>query len=212
MLTEEQIAQAKAATRYSTGEAHHEHDDCIRIAYEWLDAQNTIISKPTHSYALKHLIEKWGGRYVSQSDVDVAAALHPKISGLYPRFNLSAKLVLPDIRRLDGLNEAFTQGYQDRMTFECYASREDGEALPVRDRRSVSFARINVEHYPTVLAALPASVDSVAHKLFETNIGRAPREGVLPPGWKGMARDILYRLRRDGVVTVDAASQLWKAV
>jgi len=36
-ITAVQIEKAKRATRPQ--EPHHEHDDCIRIAYEWLDAQ-----------------------------------------------------------------------------------------------------------------------------------------------------------------------------
>jgi hypothetical protein len=40
MLTDQQIDAAKAATPYSPGESRlHEHRDCIRFAYEWLDAQ-----------------------------------------------------------------------------------------------------------------------------------------------------------------------------
>jgi hypothetical protein len=36
MLSETEILQAKKRTKYDTKEAHHEHDDCIRIAYDGL--------------------------------------------------------------------------------------------------------------------------------------------------------------------------------
>jgi hypothetical protein len=40
MLSTNEILEAKKRVRYSHGEKdiRHEHDDCIRIAYEWLDA------------------------------------------------------------------------------------------------------------------------------------------------------------------------------
>jgi len=129
MLTAEQIAQAKATTRYSLDKPHHEHDDCIRIAYEWLDAQDTIARKPTHCFALKSMIERWGGRYVSQSDVEIAAALHPHLCGEYPRFNLSTRLVLPNDARLDGIGQAMTQNYRDNGVGLSYFRREDGSRL-----------------------------------------------------------------------------------
>jgi len=43
------------------------------IVSEWLDAQvKTKNRRMTHN-PIKHIIEKWSGRYVSQSDVEVAA-------------------------------------------------------------------------------------------------------------------------------------------
>ena len=126
MLTAQQIAAAKRNCRYEhRADIFHEHDDCIRIAYEWLDAQNVRSTPNGKSRPLKHIIEKWAGRYVSQSDVEVAAAMHPRIRGKYPDFNLSARLVLPADKRLDGIGEALTQGYRDRMDTKAYALRED---------------------------------------------------------------------------------------
>lgn len=125
MLTKEQITATKTNFRYShPADVLHEHDDCIRMAYEWLDAQNTIASRSNKYRPLKHIIEKWAGRYISQSDVEVAAAMHPRIRGTYPDFNLSARLVLPSDRRLDGIGEAFTQGYRERLEPRTYALRE----------------------------------------------------------------------------------------
>lgn len=112
MLTDKQIEQAKKTTRYSLGDdILHEHNDCIRMAYEWLDAQKKIKGPTSKTYALKHMIEQWCGRYISRSDVDVAAHMHPEIHGQYPYFNLSARLTCPSPERLTGIDEAFTQGY-----------------------------------------------------------------------------------------------------
>ena len=127
MLTAQQIAEAKARMRYlHPTEIFHEHDDCIRLAYEWLDAQKTIAT-PNKAYRpLKHIIEKWAGRYVSQSDVEVASFLHPRILGKYPNFNLSARLTLPSDRRLEGIGEAMTQDYRQHMDPKTYSMREEG--------------------------------------------------------------------------------------
>ncbi|HVJ03301.1 MAG TPA: hypothetical protein VM662_14045 [Sphingomonas sp.] len=126
MLTAQEIATAKAGFRYSQpADVFHEHDDCIRLAYEWLDAQKTIATSNGKFRPLKHIIEKWAGRYVSQSDVEVAAAMHPRIRGKYPDFNLSARLVLPSDKRLEGIGEALTQDYRDRLILDVYSTRED---------------------------------------------------------------------------------------
>jgi hypothetical protein len=126
MITSEQIEQAKRETKYSLKEGgHHEHDDCIRMAYEWLDAQaKTATPNKRKTRPIKHIIERWAGRYVSTTDVDVAAHMHPDITGEYPHFNISARLVRPNSRRLAGLYEAHTQGYEDQNPEQTYASEE----------------------------------------------------------------------------------------
>lgn len=125
ILTDEQIEEAKKWTKYSTAEQLHQHNDCIRIAYEWLDAQDTIVSKQASAFALKHLIEKWGGRYVSQSDVEVAACIHPRIRGSYPYYNISARLTLPADDRLDGIGEAHAHSnYREQHMAERYKNKE----------------------------------------------------------------------------------------
>lgn len=120
MLTDAEIDEAKARTAYSLDGPHHEHNDCIRLAYEWFDAQQTIRSAPRRYLALKHIIEKWAGRYVSTSDVEVAAMLHPRISGRYPNYNISARLVRPNDRRLEGIGEALTHYYRDDIDESRY--------------------------------------------------------------------------------------------
>lgn len=123
MLVDAEIQAAKARTTY-TETPLHEHNDCIRMAYEWLDAQKILKVGRRKYMPLKHIIEKWAGRYVSQTDVEVAATMHPRITGRYPNFNLSARLVLPNDRRLLGIGEAMTQGYRERLDPKTYATKE----------------------------------------------------------------------------------------
>ncbi len=123
MLTDADIEAAKARTSYSD-KPHHEQNDCIRMAYEWLDAQRTVKVAKKEYLPLKHVIERWAGRYVSQTDVEVAAALHPAITGSYPSFNLSKRLVLPNDRRLEGIGEALSQDYRERLERDDYATVE----------------------------------------------------------------------------------------
>jgi hypothetical protein len=127
MLSADEIANAKRRVQYSSrAEVLHEHDDCIRIAYEWLDAQTITKGFTRKTRPIKHVIERWGGRYVSQSDVEVAAELHPQIEGKYPHFNISSRLTLPSDTRLTNIGEAKTHDktLTDRDIKETYAQRE----------------------------------------------------------------------------------------
>ncbi len=113
MITNKQIEDAKKRVTYShpPKDVVHEHDDCIRIAYDWLDAQ---VKRKTVNYrqgVSKHAIEQWGGRYVSVSDLEVAIELHSGVSGTYPHINVSSRWILPNDRRLAGIGQARTQGY-----------------------------------------------------------------------------------------------------
>jgi len=127
MLSAVEIAAAKKRTKYGTKDRLHEHDDCIRIAYEWLDAQPKTKGAVRAARPLKHHIEKWGGRYVSQNDVEVAAELHPHVHGEYPLYNLGRLLILPSDVRLTGISQAKTQNYamSDRHIREVYGSRAE---------------------------------------------------------------------------------------
>ncbi|EGQ7810860.1 hypothetical protein I6Y99_004927 [Vibrio parahaemolyticus] len=122
-ITDEQIEVAKQQTQYS-GEVFHEHNDCIRIAYEWLDAQVIIRRGSDRIFQLKSYIERWAGRYVSIADVEVAAQLHPNISGTYPRFNLSVRFTEPSVSRLHLISEANTQDYRIRHNASLYTYHE----------------------------------------------------------------------------------------
>ena len=124
-LTDEQINEAKKRVPHPAGDPNRDSPDCVRIAYEWLDAQQTIGVTQKHGFALKHLIEKWGGRYVSQYDVEVAAYMHPSIKGKYPHYNISARLTLPADDRLEGIEEALTHmNYREQQVAERYAYKE----------------------------------------------------------------------------------------
>ena len=123
MLTAKDIAEAKS--RLNKPEGLHQHDDCIRIAYEWLDAQVRTKGFCKRQFPLKHPIERWAGRYVSQSDVEVAALLHPDIRGNYPYFNISSRLTEPSTNRLSDIGEAGKHYYRDSHKPKDYARHED---------------------------------------------------------------------------------------
>jgi hypothetical protein len=125
MITDEQIEQDKSETQYRTTKNLHEHAYCIQMAYEWLDAQRKIKGPMRRPMPLKHIIEKWCGRYVSSSDVSVAAQLHPEINGIYPYFNLSSLLIDPSIERLANIPETMTQGYRERHDKKDYSKLPD---------------------------------------------------------------------------------------
>jgi hypothetical protein len=122
--TDDQIAAAIQATRSS---GLHEHPDCIRMAGEWLAAQ-TRTAKTTYGKGprpLKHLVESWCKRYVSESDVVIAAQLLG-LPSKYPHFAFrTASLVLPRLSRLTGIGQAGAHpNYNDKSDFYKHAERE----------------------------------------------------------------------------------------
>ena len=119
-LTNLEIEQAIA--KYSPKNGHHEHPDCIRMAIQWLSAQKRIKSKRKHC-AMKHIVEKWCGRYVSMTDVIVAAKILG-LEGEYPQFHLSARLVKPCVSRLEGIGEAFKHSSYASKAYPNYAYDE----------------------------------------------------------------------------------------
>lgn len=122
MLTDAQIEKAKKEV--AARDPHYEHNDCVRIAYEWLDAQKKLKHPRRSSRPLKHIIEKWGGRYVSRSDVEIAAHIHNEIIGEYPNFNISARLVEPSAERLKGIGEALSHGPSRWYSDTTYKDKE----------------------------------------------------------------------------------------
>lgn len=92
MLSNVDIEIAKRRTIYKTS-PQHEHPDCIRLAYEWLDAQTKLTGAPVTWRPIKHLIERWAGRYVHRTDVEVAATMHSAIRGQYPNYSISMRLI-----------------------------------------------------------------------------------------------------------------------
>jgi hypothetical protein len=104
-LSDDQIEQAKKDAKVF--QPKHEHNDCIRMAYEWMDAQQT--TQGTRTADWKHIIERWCGRYISDADVEIAASMHPNIEGKYPKYNFGKRLTLPSSQRLVGIDEAGKQ-------------------------------------------------------------------------------------------------------
>lgn len=102
-------AKALVAARM---DVFHESDDSILIAWQWLDAQAKTSAPAKKTRPLKHIIENWGGRYLSQSDVEVAALMHPDIRGTYPHYNIESRLTRPSDARLVDIASARTQGYR----------------------------------------------------------------------------------------------------
>lgn len=115
---------ASAIAQNSSPNDVHQHPDCVRAAFAFLDAQ-TKTKNPRNGVApLKHLIEDWCGRYVSAADVRIAAKLHPDVYGEYADYNISTLLVFPCYQRLNGLVEPFTGGcgpsdFSAYTTIEC---------------------------------------------------------------------------------------------
>ena len=101
-LTDQDIKDAKNAVNLNNPQ--HEHNDCIRMAYEWLDAQKTVKTKRADDW--KHLVEYWCGRYITKDDIKIAAHLHPRIGREKEKLNISNRLTLPRPERLIGVNEA----------------------------------------------------------------------------------------------------------
>lgn len=101
-LSTEEIARAKQQANLQS--PRHEHDDCIRMAYEWLDAQKTTPTRRADDW--KHIVEYWCGRYITDDDVKIAALLHPRVEPDGNRLNISRRLVLPSFERLIGITGA----------------------------------------------------------------------------------------------------------
>ena len=125
MLSDEEIEIAKKKAPRAA-DKRHEHNDCIRIAYEWLDAQKKTANPVRRARMLKHYVEEWGVRYVSTDDVEVAAHMHPDVKGRYPNYNISARLIRPSESRLQQIGEAEKHAatYRGRIDVP-YASREN---------------------------------------------------------------------------------------
>ena len=108
VLSVEAIAFAKQRANYAAFVPVHHNDDCIRIAYAWLDAQIKSSSLSEVPVSQRGLIRSWGGALVMYGDIIVAAELHPEVFGIYPLLNLSNELTYPDPARLTtivGANE-----------------------------------------------------------------------------------------------------------
>ena len=63
--------------------------------------------------------------YVSRSDVEVAATLHPKIIGEYPFYNISARLTEPSTGRLMNISKVDSQPDRRKHISDIYTYFED---------------------------------------------------------------------------------------
>jgi len=99
--------------------------DMVRIAFEWLDAQTKLKWPNPRPKVSKHTIEQWGGRYVSEPAVNIAATLHSEIRGDYPYYNISSRLIRPHTRRLSQIAEAgIHPNYFSKAVYDDYATDE----------------------------------------------------------------------------------------
>lgn len=99
-LPSETIEKAKREIEYMWDDkGFHQHDDCVRIAFEWLSAQKRTKTISGH-FSHKHDMERWAGRYVCSHDVELAAHILgiPVKNG---RMGISKNTVLPCFSRLD---------------------------------------------------------------------------------------------------------------
>ncbi|MGY1490532.1 hypothetical protein ACW4YW_14070 [Methylobacillus pratensis] len=131
MLSDETIALAKARANYAGFVPVHQNNDCIRIAYAWLDAQIKTTMPSEVPVSQRGLIRSWGGALVMYGDIIVAAEMHPDIHGIYPNLSLSRELTLPDPARLAdiaGANEHPALKQFDPSRFYTHIERLEAQA------------------------------------------------------------------------------------
>ncbi|WP_166507031.1 hypothetical protein [Frigidibacter mobilis] len=148
-FTDRQIAAALAEERrvHIERDAVQEHPDCVRIAIAWLDAQTRLARSHIGVYVpLKHMVEGWGGRYLSTLDLMAGARLLG-IRGAYPWLGISRKFVLPDLARLQVIGQALSQPNYCGKHFDYYMRTETGASL-----------RAEVDVYAEQLAAMGRQV------------------------------------------------------
>ncbi len=66
------------------------------------------------------MIVDWSGREVSQTEIEIAADLHPVIKGEYPYYNLRSELTFPSAERLRGISEPFKHDCEEQYIVENY--------------------------------------------------------------------------------------------
>jgi hypothetical protein len=86
--------------------------DCVRIAYQFLDAQKKIKNPTVSRVPIKSAMKDWSGFYVSGSAIDLAISLHPELVGDHLCLNIPrSQWVIPDRARLAGVMQAGATGY-----------------------------------------------------------------------------------------------------
>ena len=104
MITAQQIQDGiENAPKSLVGNPTSEKD--IRIAYEWPDAQRKTKSRNHGAGKAKDIIAVWSASYVSLTDVEVAAWLHPDVTLGNGYLNLSKRRMRPRSARLEGVTD-----------------------------------------------------------------------------------------------------------
>lgn len=127
-LSDAEIDEAKKQHQYVRKTSYHCHNDCIRIAYQFFDAQKIIKNPTTLCFDFKRMIKVWAGCYVTFADVEIAAVLHPRVIGKFPYYNISCAFIEPSTRRLQGIQRAFTIPYCDPHLAGYYKRQEHFES------------------------------------------------------------------------------------
>ncbi len=142
-LTEKQIINAKKVTNFRWKPPYHQHNDCIRIACEWLQAQIKLKNKTPQrqrEVPIVQLIEDWGRRSVSIDDILVAAKIL-KLKGGYHSLNISLKRTFPSKKRLLRINQAGLHSdyipYSDAYTY--FEDSADADKLRRKYRKRSDF-------------------------------------------------------------------------
>ena len=127
-----------------------EYHDSVRCVHAFLQAQTQTQSPHTHID--RHIISAWAGLYVAQPWIPVAAKLAGlKVDRVTGGINISAKLILPDLRRLDGIAKARTQmNYTDVRSGHAHLIYRTAEAFTLAKQGHVR--RTQIEHYHATAA------------------------------------------------------------
>ena len=118
MITEDQSNTADLTPDFP--DLENKLNDSVRIAYQWFDAQTKKEVPLGNSVDLQHLIRDWGGREISQNDIEIAASIHPGTKGEYPRYNIDSGMTLPSAERLRGIVESFKDGTNEQHVLGNY--------------------------------------------------------------------------------------------
>lgn len=119
-----EILISKLNNPYTLKSNAYQHNDCIRIAYIWLDHQKVTKRPRFTASSIKHDIERWAQRYISSTTLLLAAHMHPDIIIGRARssdeacyiLNIHRNFVIPPIHLLYNIPEAFKHPhYADKI-------------------------------------------------------------------------------------------------
>ena len=121
-----------------------EYHDSVRCAFQYLQAQERT-TQPRHRVD-KHIVETWQGLYVAIPWLLTAAQLAGlKVDRRTSEINISNKLTLPDLERLQGIKMARTHmNYTTRVnTMRLYQYFKRAEAFQMSSYGIVKRMQIN---------------------------------------------------------------------